>query len=192
MVTWFTAPRHNLTLGHQSSLASPMTGLLVSWNTSVARHADVIAERVMTEPLVTTPDRSSLMRRVKQQGTAAEMAVRRLLYSTGARYRVNVRSLPGSPDIANAGRRRALFVHGCFWHGHTGCRRATVPKRNREFWRKKFAANHARDLRTVAALEARGYKTLTVWECELKDLEALKSKLMCFWFDNDIVRLNCG
>ena len=146
----------------------------------------------MAESLVTTPDRSSLMRRVRQQGTAAEMAVRRLLHGAGARYRVNVRALPGSPDIANNSRRRAVFVHGCFWHGHTGCRRATLPKRNREFWRKKFAANHARDVRTVAALEELGYKTLTVWECELEDLEALKSKLMCFWFDNGVVRHSCG
>ena len=145
----------------------------------------------MTESLVTTPDRSALMRRVRQQGTAAELAVRRLLHGTGARYRVNVRSLPGSPDIANNTRRRAVFVHGCFWHGHTGCRQGTLPKRNREFWRKKLAANQARDIRTVTALEELGYKTLTVWECELADRKALTSRLAGFWFDDDNTRRSC-
>ena len=131
----------------------------------------------------TTPERSALMGRVRQSGTAAEMAVRRILFRLGARYRVNVRGLPGRPDVANKGRKKALFVHGCFWHHHKGCERARVPSRNERFWAKKFAANAARDRRNVQALMSRGFQVLVVWECELDQPEILRARLAAFWND---------
>jgi len=123
------------------------------------------------------------MGRVRHEGTEAELRVRRILHGLGARYRVNVHSLPGSPDIANKTRRKAIFVHGCFWHHHVGCPKAGLPKVNREFWRKKFADNRARDERKEEALRSRGIDTLVVWECELNNEEALSKRLRRFWFD---------
>lgn len=89
-----------------------------------------------------------------------------LLRAMGLRYRKNVRTLPGSPDFANRRAAWAVFVNGCYWHHHTGCRRATVPKTNREFWIKKFAANRRRDARAVRELRLRGLQVLIIWECE--------------------------
>ena len=114
---------------------------------------------------------------IRQHGTAAELAVRRLATALGLRYRVRNRDLPGSPDLANRARRWAVFVHGCYWHSHEGCVRATVPKRNRAFWRGKFAANRARDLRALAALRGMGYATAVVWECELTRPELVRRRL---------------
>jgi len=122
------------------------------------------------------------MGRVRRRDTAPELAVRKVLYSIGARYRVDVSSLPGSPDIANKTRGRAIFVHGCFWHYHQDCRRGNVPKRNHTFWRKKLLANRRRDRESVAALEARGFRVLVVWECEV-DAPWLREELRDFWFD---------
>lgn len=136
----------------------------------------------MTERSLTTTDaRSSLMRRVRQQDTAAEFVVRKLLWSLGARYRVNVKGLPGRPDIANKKKRRAIFVHGCYWHHHEGCSRAGLPKRNRAFWRAKFVRNRDRDMRTEADLRLAGYDVLVIWECELADEPSLLHRLDKFW-----------
>ncbi len=93
--------------------------------------------------------RSALMGRVRQRDTRPEQAVALALRSLGIAYRKNVRGLPGSPDFANKSGKWAVFVHGCFWHRHTGCRRATTPKANREFWLTKFAANRTRDARAI-------------------------------------------
>jgi DNA mismatch endonuclease (patch repair protein) len=131
--------------------------------------------------LKTDPKRSALMRRVRQRDTEPELAVRRILTSLGARYRVNVRDLPGSPDVANKSRRRALFVHGCFWHSHQFCSRGQVPKRNREFWSEKLGANRARDTRKVRELSEYGFDVLVVWECELEDEPILRDRLEKFW-----------
>lgn len=128
----------------------------------------------------TTSRRSRLMKHVRQKDTPLEARVRRALFAHGGRYRVNVKGLPGSPDIANKGRRKAVFVHGCFWHHHKRCARGRVPKRNREFWAEKLAANEARDARKVEDLESLGYDVLIVWECEVDD-ENLGSRLKEFW-----------
>lgn len=120
---------------------------------------------------------SARLARQRQHGTDAELEVRRLASSVGLRYRVSNRDLPGSPDLANRARRWAVFVHGCYWHSHHGCYRATVPKRNREFWESKFAANRVRDARAVAELTQRGYQVLTVWECELGGAESIVRRL---------------
>lgn len=106
--------------------------------------------------------------RVRQRDTKPEQAVRAILRALGLRYRTSNRDLPGAPDVANRTRRWAVFVHGCYWHHHRGCRRATVPKRNAEFWLEKFANNRRRDARALRGLRAMGYRTLVVWECEVE------------------------
>lgn len=106
------------------------------------------------------------MRRVRQHGTKAENLVARVLRSNGLGYRKNVRALPGSPDFANRSKRWAVFVNGCFWHHHKGCKRATIPKANAQFWKDKFAANRRRDANAVRQLRRSGFQVLIVWECQ--------------------------
>lgn len=119
-------------------------------------------------PLVVDPATSLRLSKIRQKDTAAEKLVRSLLYRLGARFRVRNRDLAGSPDIANRSARWAIFVHGCYWHSHRGCSRATVPKRNREFWIAKFKANVKRDAIAVADLRRRGFRVAIVWECEIE------------------------
>jgi len=121
--------------------------------------------------------RSALMRRVRQRNTAPEEALARMLRSVGLAYRRNVRTLPGSPDFANKRRGWAIFVNGCYWHHHTGCRRATTPKNNAAFWTQKFADNRRRDARKIVELRRRGIRVLVVWECELADGDRLRRRL---------------
>lgn len=121
--------------------------------------------------------RSILMSRVRQKGTGGELRVGGVLRQLGLAYRRNVRKLPGSPDFANRSRKWAVFVNGCFWHQHSGCVRATMPKTNRTFWETKFAANRLRDLRASRSLRRQGYCVVTVWECETEDDERLRRKL---------------
>ncbi len=121
--------------------------------------------------------RSAVMRRVKSSATKPELAVRRLIWSLGGRYRLNRADLPGTPDIVLLGRRLAIFVHGCFWHGHDCARGARVPKANREYWVGKVARNRARDVATQAELEASGWTVEVVWECELKRGSDLRDRL---------------
>lgn len=131
----------------------------------------------MKAPKPDDPRRSALMARVRQRGTAPELAVAAILRSLGLAYRLNVRSLPGSPDFANKHRRWAIFVMGCYWHHHTACRSATVPKTNEVFWRGKFAANRLRDARAVRSLRTAGYRVLLVWECEVDEPDDLRRRL---------------
>ena len=127
---------------------------------------------------VFTPQkRSAVMRRVKSKDTAPEWTVRRLLTRMGVGYRLHRADLPGKPDIAMPGRRLAIFVHGCFWHGHDCARGSRVPKANRPYWEAKIGKNRARDLDHRAALEAKGWRALTLWECELKDAAGLEQRL---------------
>ncbi|HEY0437752.1 MAG TPA: DNA mismatch endonuclease Vsr [Phenylobacterium sp.] len=121
--------------------------------------------------------RSAVMRRVKGKDTTPELAVRKALTGLGARYRLHRKDLPGKPDIVLAGRGLALFVHGCFWHGHDCARGARVPKQNRDYWVGKVARNRARDAASREALEALGWRVETVWECELKDAGAFGARL---------------
>lgn len=121
--------------------------------------------------------RSAVMRRVRSRDTGPEKTVRRLLTGLGARYRLHRKDLPGKPDIVMAGRRLAIFVHGCFWHGHDCARGARVPKANRDYWLAKVGRNRARDLASLAALETAGWRVETIWECEMKDEVALRERL---------------
>jgi DNA mismatch endonuclease (patch repair protein) len=121
--------------------------------------------------------RSAVMRRVKGKDTTPELAVRKALTGLGARYRLHRKDLPGKPDIVLPGRRLALFVHGCFWHGHDCARGARVPKQNRDYWVGKVARNRARDAVNREALAALGWRVETIWECDLKDAAALEARL---------------
>jgi DNA mismatch endonuclease (patch repair protein) len=123
------------------------------------------------------PSRSALMSRVRQRGTSAELVVASVLRDAGFSYRLNVRSLPGSPDFANRKRHWAVFVHGCFWHHHTACKRATRPKANATFWRDKFAANRHRDAKSIVALRRSGFRVAIVWECETFHRDGLAGRL---------------
>jgi DNA mismatch endonuclease, patch repair protein len=122
-------------------------------------------------------DRSAVMRAVKSENTKPERALRKLLHALAPGYRLHRADLPGKPDIAYGRRRLAIFMHGCFWHGHDCKRGARPPKSNAEYWRAKIARNSARDEKNVAALETLGWRALAIFECELKDEEALEMRL---------------
>jgi DNA mismatch endonuclease (patch repair protein) len=128
----------------------------------------------------TPSQRSAVMRAVKGANTAPELRVRKLLWAQGRRYRLNARELPGKPDIVFRPAKRAIFVHGCFWHGH-GCKRGSrMPKANAAYWQAKIARNVARDAKSLAALKADGWRSLVVWECEMKNEAALSRRLARF------------
>jgi DNA mismatch endonuclease (patch repair protein) len=117
------------------------------------------------------------MGRVRQRDTAPELMVRRATTALGLRYRTRNRDLPGSPDLANRSRHWAVFVHGCYWHRHEGCPRASTPKNNQGFWLAKFEYNRARDLRAQRALQQLGFRVLVIWECETTHESALRKRL---------------
>lgn len=117
------------------------------------------------------------MKAVRQHGTEPELQVRRTLHRLGARFRVCPRDLPGRPDVANKAKRWCVFVHGCFWHGHHGCRLAKLPRTNTAWWRTKISANRRRDARKEAALRALDFSVLVVWQCELVDEATLVRRL---------------
>lgn len=117
--------------------------------------------------IITKEERSELMSHIRSVNTKPEVALRRALWRRGFRYRVNVKNLPGSPDIVLPKHRTVVFVHGCFWHGHKGCKEFTVPKTNTDFWVKKVARNQERDQEVWRKLEAKGWSVVIVWECEL-------------------------
>lgn len=120
------------------------------------------------------------MSRVRGKDTAPEMTVRRLVFSLGYRYRLHDKRLPGTPDLVFAGRKKIIFVHGCFWHRHDGCPLARIPKSNTAFWAQKLEANSERDARNLAALRELGWRVLVVWECDLWEWRALTSRLKAF------------
>ncbi len=130
----------------------------------------------------TDPVRSDIMRAVKSADTKPEMIVRRLVYAMGYRYRLHRKDLPGKPDLVFGPRRKAIFVNGCFWHGHDCVRGAREPKANAEYWRAKIARNVERDTANKIALKAAGWSVLTVWECQTKarDRADLEHKLHGF------------
>ena len=111
------------------------------------------------------------MRAVKSSNTKPEMHLRKALHRLGYRYRLNVKTLPGKPDLVFAKHRTVIFVHGCFWHGHNCKRGARAPKTNAKYWREKIAQNKARDQRNQSALTENGWRVIIVWECELRDLD---------------------
>ncbi len=120
------------------------------------------------------------MRAVRSANTKPEMIVRRLAHAMGYRFRLHRQDLPGSPDLVFPSRRSAIFVHGCFWHGHDCKRGARAPKENAAYWTKKIDGNKARDQRSLAALAQLDWRTLIIWECELRDPAALEARLRTF------------
>lgn len=124
--------------------------------------------------------RSSIMRAVKSRDTSPELTVRKLLYSIAPSYRLHRSDLPGKPDIAYVGRQKAIFVHGCFWHGHDCPRGARIPKNNRDYWVAKIARNRARDQKAQADLQDFGWKTFVIWECQLKQPQRVAQRLRRF------------
>ena len=120
------------------------------------------------------------MSKIKGRDTGPELTVRRLLHAMGYRFRLHRKDLPGRPDIVLPRFNKAIFVNGCFWHGHKGCRRATVPKTRKRFWREKIRKNKERDKRCIKELKKAGYSSLTVWECEIKDLSMLSKQIELF------------
>lgn len=116
--------------------------------------------------------RSYNMSMIKGKNTKPEELVRKYLFSQGFRYRKNVRTLPGSPDIVLPKYKTVILVNGCFWHGHKGCRYFVWPENNADFWREKITTNIQRDARKIALLEQAGWRVLVVWECELKKAKA--------------------
>ncbi|KQZ72693.1 endonuclease [Sphingopyxis sp. Root214] len=131
---------------------------------------------------LTRAERGARMALVKGRDTKPEMIVRRLLHAMGYRYRLHAKDLPGKPDIVFRGRKKAIFVHGCFWHRHPahGCRLARLPKSRLDFWEPKLDANRRRDETNVLALEKMGWDVFVLWECELRDREQLGNKLSEF------------
>lgn len=124
--------------------------------------------------------RSRTMRAVRSKDTAVEMRVRRLAHALGYRYRLHSKRLVGTPDLVFVSRRKVIFVHGCFWHGHDCQRGAREPKTNVEYWRNKIQNNRNRDRSAIAQLALEGWQSLVIWECETRDLEALSGRIRTF------------
>jgi len=117
------------------------------------------------------------MQAVRSKDTSPELSVRKLLHSSGYRYRLHRRDLPGCPDLVFAGPRKVIFVHGCFWHGHSCKRGARTPKSNSDYWISKIQRNRTRDRRTRRRLRDAGWAVLTIWECQIKDTESLMKRV---------------
>lgn len=128
----------------------------------------------------TTEQRSRIMQAVKGADTKSELAVRRLAHGMGFRFRLHRKDLPGKPDLTFPRLRKVIFVHGCFWHGHDCARGARVTVQNRDYWTRKVARNVERDRNARAALQRLGWKSLVVWECEIKDQDRLRRALRRF------------
>lgn len=138
----------------------------------------VVAKR--RKPGAMPMSRSEVMSRVRSKGSRPEMLVRRAAHALGYRFRLHRADLPGSPDLVFAGRRKVVFVHGCFWHGHDCKLGARLPKTRVDFWAGKIARNVERDVQAQARLDEQGWKTLVLWECELRDAASLAERLTEF------------
>lgn len=122
--------------------------------------------------------RSAVMRSVRSRDTGPELVVRRCAHALGFRFRLHRKDLPGAPDLVFPSRRVALFVHGCFWHGHTCARGARIPATNTDYWLAKIERNRTRHIRVVSALKASGWRADIIWECETRDAGELASRLL--------------
>src|ERR1700722_10570601 len=124
--------------------------------------------------------RSSVMAAIRSKDTKPELIVRRAVYALGFRYRLHAKDVPGKPDLVFRKLRKAIFVHGCFWHRHSGCSRASMPKTRIEFWHEKFEKNVDRDNRVKKELKKNGWRSLIIWQCELQDPDGLATRLKGF------------
>jgi DNA mismatch endonuclease (patch repair protein) len=131
----------------------------------------------MSADVVTPEERSSNMSKIKGKDTKPEMIVRSTCHDLGLRYRLHRKDLPGTPDIVFPKHRLCLFVHGCFWHRHPGCKYAYTPKSRLDFWLPKLAKNVERDTKAQQELEAAGWRVWIIWECQTKNIDALRSEI---------------
>jgi DNA mismatch endonuclease (patch repair protein) len=129
---------------------------------------------------LTPEERSEIMARVRSKNSRPELAVRRIVFALGYRYRLHARALPGCPDLVFRPRRKVIFVHGCFWHRHANCALARMPKSRIDFWSTKLEGNRKRDERNKRALAREGWKVLTIWECQLRDAARLEARIRRF------------
>jgi len=120
------------------------------------------------------------MSRVRSKNSRPELAVRKLVFALGYRYRLHAKELPGTPDLVFRPRRKVIFVHGCFWHRHANCALARMPKSRLEFWGPKLEGNRQRDDKNKRALQKKGWKVLTIWECQLAKRERLEKMIRGF------------
>jgi len=125
-------------------------------------------------------DRSANMRAIRSKGMRPELAVRSLVHKMGYRYRLHKKDLPGRPDLVFPSRRKVIFVHGCFWHAHKHCKAAHLPKSNLEYWGPKLERNRTRDRENIEGLNAGGWESMVVWECEVKTQDELEKRLLDF------------
>lgn len=146
----------------------------------------------MTMDTLSPAQRSRTMAQIKGKNTGPEKIVRSLLHRMGYRFRLHCKQLPGTPDIVLPKYKAVIFVHGCFWHAHEGCKRAAIPTTHREFWEKKIFGNRARDDRNIAALESLGYHCLIIWQCELKNEQSLRQRLSDFLPERKMTGENRG
>lgn len=120
------------------------------------------------------------MRNIKAKDTRPEMAVRRLIFSMGYRYRLHGKGLPGKPDLVFRKRKKVIFIHGCFWHQHEGCKKSHIPRSNLDYWLPKLEKTKNRDKQHLQNLKSDGWQTLVIWECQVKDTDALKERIQAF------------
>ncbi|WP_223909448.1 very short patch repair endonuclease [Rhodoferax lithotrophicus] len=160
-----------------------IAALLLAWKLRcIVRECTGPVSDVMD--IVSPEVRSRMMAGIKGKNTKPEMVVRKLVHGMGFRYRLHRKDLPGSPDIVFPRLRKVIFVHGCFWHQHPGCRLAYTPKSNTQFWLDKLEANTRRDTLALMALDAMGWEILVVWECEVSNLSSLALQLNSFLASN--------
>jgi DNA mismatch endonuclease (patch repair protein) len=132
--------------------------------------------------IYTKSKRSDIMSHISGKETKPEILVRKFLFANGFRFRKNVKDLPGKPDIVLPKFKIVIFIHGCFWHGHT-CKRGALPETNFEFWKTKIGGNIERDKRDISELEKQGWKVIVIWQCEIKNLELQKERLTKLLFE---------
>ena len=137
---------------------------------------------ILAPDTFSSAQRSEIMSRVRSKNTQPELAVRKIVHGMGYRYSLHSRGLPGCPDLVLTRRKEIIFVHGCFWHGHS-CSAAALPKSNRDYWELKQRRNAARDRQHVRTLHSSGWKVLIIWECEIKDAKKLHRRLKRFLTD---------
>jgi DNA mismatch endonuclease (patch repair protein) len=125
-------------------------------------------------------ERYKRMSSVKSKGSKPEMIVRRMIHALGYRYRLHVKELPGSPDLVFRGKKKAVFIHGCFWHRHDCKSGSRIPPSNKEYWLPKLALNQERDRKVVDSLLKLGWSVLVIWECETKDADSLRKRITTF------------
>lgn len=165
-MTGSCSPRNSTIGNHESSKKVS----LVVW---VRLLCTLITDSLTILDSVTKEKRSEIMSKVRSKNTSPELAVRKLLFSLGYRYRLHAKNLPGKPDLVFPGRKKVIFVHGCFWHYHD-CKTGHIPKSRLDYWKPKLTTRRQRDATNVAALIGMGWRVLVLWECEISDLKRVE------------------